>query len=251
MDSFSFTALTAGVTLAATTQGLTGFGFSVVAVPLLLTTVDGPTTIVVSLLLSLVLTATLLRRGDLAFARSAAPMFASGIAGAVLGGAALPWLDGPWLRPLVGFLAFGSALMVLVGRFRKQREDRPRSGAGMWIGGFVSGVMNSLASLSGPAAALTTLREGWPPERMRRTLLAYSFFVNAVALCALAPSGLVTQKRIVLSAMLLPAVAVGRWAGTAGARKIPARHVPAIMLTLVLLAGMLSVGEGIAAGMAR
>lgn len=251
MDPFSFTTIAAGIALAATTQGLTGFGFSVVAVPLLLTTLDGPSTIVTSLLLSLVLTATLLRRGDLEFARSAAPMFGCGLAGAVLGGAVLPWLDGPWLRPLVGFLAFVSALTILVGRSRNPRVDPPRSGVGMWIGGFVSGMMNSLASLSGPAAAIAALREGWPPERMRRTLLAYSFFVNAVALCALAPSGLVTRERIVLSAALLPAVAVGRWAGTAGSRKIPARHVPAIMVALVILAGMLSVGESIASGIAR
>src|SRR3954469_4700650 len=72
----------AAVGLASCAQGLTGFGFSVVAVPLLLLVFPPSTVIVIALLLSLVLTVTLLPRaeGEIQPLRTW-PLFAFSLAG--------------------------------------------------------------------------------------------------------------------------------------------------------------------------
>src|SRR4051812_6709039 len=95
------------VVLASFAQGLTGFGFSVVSVPLLLAIFPPQTVVVIALVLSLVLSASLLpsAAGSVDMKRTW-PLFASSLAGAAVGGAVLPLVSGPWLKPAMGFAAF-------------------------------------------------------------------------------------------------------------------------------------------------
>lgn len=231
--------------LASSAQGLTGFGFSVVAVPLLLTVFQPQTAVVLSLVLSLVLTASLLRSapGEVDL-RSRWPLFASSVVGAVGGALLLPHLDGPWLRPAMGFAAFAGGLVVVFG---KSLRPFRREGAAMAGAGFVSGLMNGVASLSGPAVGALALVQRWPAARARKTLLAYSLFVNVAALIPLTLTHVVTGGRLALAAPLVPLVFAGRLIGKHGSRLLPAAGYRLAAVALILGAGIVAVGQGIAA----
>ena len=233
------------VVLASFAQGLTGFGFSVVSVPLLLLIFPPQTVVVVALLLSLVLSATLLpsAAGKVEPKRTW-PLFAASLAGAALGAALLPLIAGPWLKPAMGFAAFaGGAAVVFARRARPIRRER----AALVVTGVVSGAMNALASLSGPAVALLALRQRWEPAKARKTMLAYSCFVNAAALVALVAAHVVARQHLLLAARLLPFIFVGRFAGARGSKRIPAPAMRAVTVCLVLLCGIVSAAQGIAA----
>src|SRR3954468_18618753 len=90
------------IALASCAQGLCGFGFSVVAVPLLLIVFEPQTVVVLCLLLSLLLTLTVLPTAPgRVNVRAHAPLFACSLVGAVAGAALLPHLSGPLLRPIL------------------------------------------------------------------------------------------------------------------------------------------------------
>ena len=231
--------------LASAAQGLTGFGFSVVGVPLLLLVFDPPTVVVLSLVLSLVLSASLLPsapgRVDV---RANWPLFATSFVGAIGAGLLLPHVSGSWLRPAMGFAAFAGGLAVVFG---KGQPPFRREKVALAVTGFISGVMNGFASLSGPAIATLALRQRWPADRARRTMLAYSLFVNAVALAALLAGGMLTLPRILLAAQLLPVVFAGRIVGQHGSRRIPAHAFRIVTLLMVLFCGATAMSQGIAA----
>lgn len=237
------------VSLASAAQGLTGFGFSVVAVPALLLVFEPSTVVVLALVLSLVLTVTVLPgapgRVDV---RAHLPLFTMSVVGAVAGGLLLPHLSGPLLRPILGFFAFAGGIAVVFARsLRPIRNEKLALG----MTGLVSGLMNGLASLSGPPVAILAIRQRWDAARARKTMLGYSLFVNLVALVALAASHLVTVQRLEMAAVLLPAVFVGRLAGVTGSKRLPAGAYRAVTMALVLFCGIATMGQGIAASLAH
>lgn len=233
------------VVLASFAQGLTGFGFSVVSVPLLLLIFPPQTVVVVALLLSLVLSATLLPSAPgKVEPRKTWPLFAASLAGAMIGGAMLPLVAGPWLKPLMGFAAFAGGAAVV---FARRRPPFRRERTALVATGLISGAMNALASLSGPAVALLAVRQRWEPAKARKTMLAYSCFVNAAALLALVGAHVVTRGQLLLAARLLPFIFVGRFAGARGSKRIPAPAMRAVTVCLVLLCGIISAAQGVAA----
>ena len=249
LSSPQFLVALLAISLASCAQGLTGFGFSVVAVPLLLLVFEPQTVVVLCLILSLTLTLTVLPtapgRADL---RAHAPLFAASLVGAVAGALLLPHLSGPLLRPLLGFVAFAGGVAVVFGRqFAPIKNEKLALG----ITGLVSGLMNGLASLSGPPVAMLALRQRWEATRARKTMLAYSLFVNLAALVALSAAHLVTLPRLKMAALLLPAVLVGRMMGVTGSKRLPATAYRAVTIALVLFCGIATMGQGVAASLHR
>ena len=246
MEGASFWIAALAVALAACAQGMTGFGFSVVCVPVLLAVLSPSTVVVVALLLSLGLTLSLLPGAPSKVRLNRTwPLFAFSLLGAALGGWLLPRVgEAAWLKPAMGAAAFLGGLGVLVSA---KRAAFRRERTALAVTGVVSGLMNSLASLSGPPAAIIAVRQRWEAADARKTLLAYSLFVNAAALLALAPSGLLDGPRLRLALLLVPAVAMGRMLGNAGRRRLPAHRFRYAALGLVLFCGVASAAEALAA----
>lgn len=171
----------AAVALGAGAQAVTGLGFSLVCAPLLTLAFGGGDGVrlanVLAIGVNLVLLARGWRQADLP--RAAAllvPAVAVIPLAAVLAAAASP-----------GTLAIAAGVLVLLAVAALAAGFRARRLTG-WVGvvlaGAISGAMNVLGGVGGPAVASYAANAGWSLARLRPTLAAYFLGINTVSVLA-------------------------------------------------------------------
>jgi uncharacterized protein len=189
-------------------QWVSGIGFSLVCAPILIATLGPREGVRVALVLSSILNVSLVagRRGDL-MVREGALLLVPAMA----------------ITPFVA-VAVRSAAALLVG----WRWHRGRHPIGAVVAGALSGTMNVIGSIGGPALALYTVNADWPQHRTRPTLQVIFLLSNVVALAAL---GLPKASHLAGPAIGLGGGwIVGRWLDP----KVP--HDVARVATLVVAA---------------
>jgi uncharacterized protein len=194
--------------VAALAQAATGFGFSLLAVPLL-GLVAGPVDAVVgSSVLAVVLNAVAVSRDHTQVRwRTARTVLAAGLAGLPLGLLALTLLPARSLTILI-------ALCVLGGTFAIWRGLRIRAGrAAVAAAGFLSGILTTATGVNGPPMAAAFSAMGLPPRQFRATLAAIFVVVGPLGVLGFALAGQFTTRSLIIAAAGLPAVAAGWWAG--------------------------------------
>jgi uncharacterized membrane protein YfcA len=245
----------AGAVMAgAALQSAVGFGFALVAAPLLYAAAPSPEQ-AVGLMVVLGLEVNLLtllaerRRPDPVWADVVA-VVAWSLPGALVGVAVLRALDAVALQLLVtaGVLA---TLAVTLRAERRARERAPRADAlrGRWarpLAGLSSGALNSSTSTGGPPIVLLLMARGLRPQVVRDTLT--TSFVGFAAVTATAL--VVTETSEALPdatwvAALVPLTAAGQLAGRPLFSRLAAARSYERVLTMVLLvtvaAGLVSV----------
>lgn len=226
----------AAVAVGATLQSAAGFGFSLVAAPLVFATV-GPEEAVGLLTLlgaevSLLTLATERRRPDPAL-RECALLLAAAIPGAVVGVAVLRALDTLALQ-----VAVSVGVIATLAVQRLSAADLPR-----WAGaptGFAAGCLATSTTTSGPPLIVFLLGRDLSPERMRDTLPVCFLGLSAIAGLALWATGTTSALPDAwLVAVLVPVAAAGQLLG----RPLFARLVDSgrfeVVVTVVLLASVL------------
>ena len=165
----------AAVFLGAALQSATGFGFALVAAPILFALLGPQQAVTAGVLLGLllnVLTLTTERRRPQVLGRDAALLLAWSVPGLALGALALRELPEGVLSALVAVAVF-AALAV---RVRARRRVRPVVGRmRAWrlpAAGAASGALSTSTSLSGPPLVFHLLARGAAPAPMRDTLAA-------------------------------------------------------------------------------
>lgn len=182
-------------------QAALGFGYALVAAPVLAVIapqlVPGPV-LLSSCALSAGIALRELRHVD-----------ARGVGYALLGR-----MPGAWLGATVLALAPRSALeltfgaIVLAAVWMSVAGPRvERSTQTLVIAGVVSGVMGTITSIGGPPIALVYQHERGP--RLRATLSAYFTLGSVVSLVALAAAGRFDTSQLWQAALMLPPIAVG------------------------------------------
>ena len=146
-DPLILIALLVAVLIAALTQGTTGFGFALVAVPPMTILVD-PEIVVPALLVQTLMTGTLIlihARKHVRIRRMGL-LSLSGVAGVPAGTAILVVLDAEPLRVIIGVIVVAAALAMMAG-FRKTLRNELVASVPV---GFVSGTLGASTGLSGP-----------------------------------------------------------------------------------------------------
>lgn len=105
---------------------------------------------------------------------------------------------------------------------------------GLLLAGSLSGVMNLVAGLGGPASVLYATNVGWEPHRWRPTMNLYFAMNNLVTL-------LLIRAALPRDGWLYVAAIVGALAGAVAARRLPAAHVRTAALLLSALGGVLAI----------
>jgi uncharacterized membrane protein YfcA len=205
--------LMAGVAVAAgaAVQSATGFGFSLVAAPLVFAAV-GPQE-AVGLLLVLgtevnLLTLATEGRRPRPVGRECAVLLAAALPGAFAGVAALRALDPVALQVAVSVGVFAT----LGARHIAARGHTP--GWAAPIAGAAAGGLSTSTTTAGPPILVYLLGRGLEPEQVRDTLTLCFIgltVVSVVALAATGTSGAVPDA--LLTAVLVPVVAAGHLAG--------------------------------------
>ena len=189
------------VALAALIQASVGFGYALIAAPLLALIapemVPGPV-MFSSMIISI---AAGVREHSSIDRRGVALALVGRVPGVMLGAAALAWLSADTMGIVFGAVVlFGVALSV--SGLRVARTSGTLLGAG-----FLSGVMGTMTSIGGPPIALVYQHAQGP--QLRSTLNMYFALGSAMSIPALALAGHFGRDELLDGMLLLPPTLVG------------------------------------------
>jgi uncharacterized membrane protein YfcA len=234
----------AAVAAGAAVQSATGFGFSLVAAPLVFAAIGPEEAIGLLLVLGTqvnVMTLATEKRRPRPVARDCAVILAFALPGAVLGVAALRGLDQVVLQIAVSV----GVVATLAARRFGAGHRMPRWVAP--IAGFFAGGLSTSTSTTGPPLLVYLLGRHLEPIQVRDSLTVCFLGLTVVTATALAVTG--TSKAVpdaVTVAILIPVVALGHVAGRPlfAALARSRRYEPVVTALLVI-----SVTAGLASAM--
>lgn len=196
------------VLLAAMTQAMTGFGYALVAVPLLAAATDPRTAVVACSLTGIVLTLTAaVRERAHARWRTAVALLGAALLGMPFGLVVLWAAPDRVLTALIAVVVLGCTLLVWRG---------PRIGTGpatVGVVGLLSGVLATATGMNGPPLVAAFHAMGYDPRTFRATLAAVFAGSGVFGLAGFALAGQMTAITAAVAAAGLPAVLLGWWAG--------------------------------------
>jgi len=226
------------VFVAGVTKGLTGFGFSLVSVPVLVVLLGPRTGVPVIILLNATANVAmfpLVRKA--AHLRRIVPLIVAGIAAVPLGMLLLLRLDPQTVKLVAGLATILFALAFLAGFRRPFANEK----WGFAAAGLISGTSNGLISTGGPPAVLFLTNQGVPKQAFRANLIAYFLFLNLASVPMFLAGGLLSVSVARYALMLVPAMFLGAFVGSKLLRRLPERTFRVTALVVVMLAGLLSV----------
>lgn len=210
--------LWAVVMFGAMVQGLTGLGFALVSVPILLLFLDARTVIVTILILSSLLNALILlqTRKKMSW-KDAAPITAGSLLGVPFGSYLLMALSPEALKLMVAVLALLFSIPLLMGFHRHFRHQQ----AACMVTGAVSGALQSCTSMGSPPVALFMANQGFPKDSFRGILVLRSMAASALSVVALMPTGLLNSHVALQALMMVPAMLMGLAVGSLLVKAVP------------------------------
>lgn len=223
-------------------KGLTGFGFSLMAVAGLVLVAPPrsvvPVVLLMNSLTNLVLVLSVRREIQM---RRMLPLAIAGVAGLPLGTYILVVADADVLRIVIGLSILLSATALLLG-FRKE-VNRERLGSG--VVGAASGILNGSVSIGGPPVVLFLSNLGLQKRTFRANLVAYFLCINLAAIPLYYAGGLLTAEVFGMFALLLPALALGGLTGAKLVNRVSERAFRIIALAVVMVAALMAVSTGL------
>ncbi len=218
---------------AAFTQGVTGFGSALVAVPLLCFFLPLQVVVPLTILNGVVITVYLsCRMWPHIDRRKILPLVIGCAPGILLGAWSLKMLDQALLRAGLGLLLVAYSLYSLA-----NREPRWRLAA--WWGlaaGFATGLIGAALSAGGPPTIVYSTMTGWRKDEIKATLSGFFTFTGGSIALAHWCTGLTTGEVVRYWLAALPAVVGGVLVGARVYERIDgARYVRVILWCLLLM----------------
>jgi uncharacterized protein len=233
----------------ASIQAATGFGFALVLSPALFAVLDPTEAVATLLALGLVLNVfVLIEDGGHANWRRITPMLLAALPGLLAGLLLLNALSKEALQIAVGLAVIGAAALQLSARRAANgRPHRPElPGVAGLTAGFLSGVLTTSISVSGPPIVLWLEAHGIGPSEFRASLAASFLALNLIgwALLIGAEGSPSVDAGVVLP--LLGVVVAGYTLGTLAFRRLGSERFFGIALALVFCTGAASLVAGLA-----
>ncbi len=219
--------MVSGVTLVAgTVQTVAGFGFALLAVPLL-SLVLSPIEAIATCAILGVSNAAIVAAGSVRDVpwKLVLLLLAGSVLGMPFGLKILLGFPPDTLRLLVGVVAVSMALAIAFGA---RWQHRRRSSL---LAGFVSGVLSTACGLNGPPIVLHLQAAGITTSRFRAAISTFFLLNGVFSLTAFSVSGVLDRPALERAAVALPMLLAGNWLGH---RLVP-RLDPASFRVLVLL----------------
>ena len=215
-------------------QGITGFGLSLLALPML-SIVFGireavPMLVLLSIVTNLWVAKDHLPELRLRLIASILLPAAIGIPAGIWG---LSFVQADLLRSAAGIVIILFAIGTLANfSFMKgAKVSRP------YAFGFLSGVLNGSISLSGPPVIAYLAIARLPKDAFRSNISAYFFLLNVITLGAMIASGACGTREALSALALLPSLVLGTAAGVLVSRRIHEALFRRITVGLLLVMG--------------
>ena len=188
-------ALCLAIALAAAVQLVSGFGFALVAAPILVALTDPVTTVSVLAVLGALVSALALttsREPVQVLGRESAALLAWSLPGLVAGALVIDRLPDDAVRAAVGALVLAALVQRRrVGATRRRSNPGPRRGGGLGLAaaGSAAGAMSTSTALNGPPLVLYLTAREASPRTTRDTLALLFLVLDAASVAALAAAG--------------------------------------------------------------
>ncbi|XXJ19772.1 sulfite exporter TauE/SafE family protein [Desulfovibrio caledoniensis] len=222
------------VLAAAFLQGLTGFGFGLIALPLLGFFLDIKTSVPLMILLAVIISIYLsLRLRKSIDLKNAFTLLAASLAGIPLGVYALKQIPTRGLSLCVG------VIMVVFTSYQFLARPEPRSfGKRLTVlAGFCSGVLGGSLGVGGPPVIVYTALQPWTKDRAKATLACFFALSGVAVIATQAVSGMITDEVLHLYGLSLPALLAGIFLGTKAYDRLSDNGYRQLAMALVFLLG--------------
>jgi uncharacterized membrane protein YfcA len=193
------------------TQGVTGFGFGLLAIPLLSLFIDIKAAVPLCSLLGTLITAFLsLRLRKHIDRRKILPLLFGCIPGVVAGTLMLKKAPAGLLSMLMGVMLIAFVL------YRLASKQQPRSINPRWayVAGFFTGAISSAFSAGGPPTIIYTTLRGWNKDEIKATLSGFFLTGGLMVITAHAVTGLTTGLVLRYFLLSAPVVVGGVYIGS-------------------------------------
>lgn len=223
-------------------QGLTGFGFSMVAVSAL-SLLLGP-----KIVIPMVLLYSLFMNFYMFYGcypqmqlRRVLHLTLGAVLGIPVGTAILVLLNPDLLKIFMGASIIAFTLLLLFG-FQKKTQGGPKT---MWPVGFFSGLLNGSITLGGPAVILFYTNQGLSKETFRANMTAYFTVLNLLTLPLFLYNGLLTQAALQNGMLFFPGLVLGIFTGGRLVKKVSQENFRRFTFVLLLLSGSTALVSGL------
>lgn len=226
-----------GITmLAAVLGGMTGFGYSLIATPLLLMLgVPPATAVAVNLAIALATrVAVVARLWSVVQWRRAAPLALASLPGLVVGALLGGAVDRTAISVATGTLALVAAPLMILKRVRNGRRPVRHYA----LAGFAGGALGTTTSLNGVPVALVLSDDTGEQRSVIADLAVYFVLSNIAGLVVLGIRDGVVAEQLTLLAWWLPGALLANWVGTSWGSRIRPKLFRAVTCVLVMAAGV-------------
>tara|TARA_Y100001960_G_scaffold286239_2_gene323413 strand:- start:1283 stop:2026 length:744 start_codon:yes stop_codon:yes gene_type:complete len=223
-------------------QGTTGFGFVIVAAPILLVLFDPslvvPVLVLQGFLLALILLIKIYALVDL---KRIWPLVLSGIIFTPLGTYFLVNLNAGVLKTIIGVVVGLTAIGMFTGLQLKAKNEKLLS---IPVGA-LSGLLIGSTGLAGAPVILFFTNQDVEPQRFRANITFYLQSVSIVVFPAFFISGVLTSEVFILSGLLFPASLAGLITGIWLHSRVSQRIFRKIALAVVLISAIAAILSGL------
>jgi uncharacterized protein len=245
--SIGTVAATAGIVFAgAALQRAVGFGFALLAVPLMAFVVPTKSAVVIVFLNGTVTCAWLALRLRRHIEWTTTRRLGLGaIAGAPIGVIILSVISAATLRLALGVTTCLAAVWIVVSSRRGNPEPVVPQRSTTFAMGFVSGVINTSLATNGPPLVYELRRTGFHDDRFRATISAVFLLSNLIGLPLLALAGLITRFDVALAATSLVPCLAGIIVGSGISARMEPTHFAWAVDLLLMATGLLTIAKAI------
>lgn len=224
--------------LAGSISGLSGFGYALVSVPLLLIVFE-PTTVIVALsFIGIFINALIVHDSSRFVAgRALVSLLPWSALGLIVGVEILRLVDAVYIELVAGSLVIAFSIMLL-------REWALPGLKGRWgpvLAGTSAGIMSTSTGIGGPPVVMLFAARKLARDVFRATNAAYFMTLACLTLSLLFVRGMVEWQHLWIAALLVPAAFVGKALGTWTAARLSGTNFRKITLGITLIAGCLGV----------
>jgi uncharacterized membrane protein YfcA len=223
------------ILVASAAQSLTGFGYALLAVPLLALVLDPRLAVVVASIAGMCLTTgTMVVERPHVQWRAVGVLCAAATAGIPIGLVLLRALSDSALRLLIAGVALLCTLQVWRGvRFPANRTV-------VAVAGFLSGILGTSTGTTGPPMIAALQAMGYDPRRFRATLSAAFSFTGLLGLAGFLVIGQITERAVALGLGTIPAVIAGWLAGNRLFARIDAQRFRKVVLSALVVSSVIT-----------
>lgn len=223
--------------LSASLQRLSGFGFALFSTPLLALAMPVSQAVVVVTIVAFPSGAlNYLELRDHIDKAKFRRLLGWSIPGMPLGLAVHDWLPDKAMRiVLAAFIGLAAVLLITGAQVHARHAKRADAAAG-----FISGVLNTSTGTNGPPLVVTLAGQDLEPDVFRATLAGVFVFAGIVALFLFGIDGKFTRRVLLLGAVGVPLVFVGREIGARLSRHLPPAGFRRLVLGLLVATAVLT-----------